>query len=419
MTPVTPRTPSASRETGPKRAPIKVATLLSFPLGPGTGLGSYVLGVTGALQQHPEFALSLVAPERERGSAGQRGSQVWLALQQLVQLCRLQPDVVHAHDHPALLAAAVAYQRLSRAHHGPIRVVFTSHLDPVEPRAAWKRVVLGRLLAHCSGVTVAARDSLGKLDWLATPVPSLDRVQVVPGAASVRIRDKSDPAVVAFGAGVGCAGGPVLLQVANFLFPAKVEGTLRLLEAFVQVHKRFPDARLLLVGRGPLLPRVMETRDRLGLAGVVAVPGTFIEDLSLPLGLADIHCHITLQDACPISILEAMHAGKAVVASRTGGIPETIEHGVSGLLVGDDPAEIGRTIVELLEHPERAQALGRRAQQVARCRFSWERAAADFSAIWRGTVQREPSSPDELDRRSPVSVEDTTGAPAPQQQLPC
>lgn len=398
------------------RRPIKVATLLSFPLGPGTGLGSYILGVTAALRQHPDFELLLIAPERERGGAGRRGSQLWLTLRQFAELRQLRPDVVHAHDHPALLAAAVAYRLVSGE---TTRVIFTSHLDPVERRAAWKRMLLGRLLAQCSTVTVAARDSIDKFHLLATPVPPREVVQVVPGAAAVRLRDKSDPAVAAFGASIGHRGGPMLLQVTNFLFPAKVEGTLRLLEAFVDVHRRFPDARLLLVGRGPLMNRVKEARHRLGLADAVAIPGTFIEDLSLPLALADLQCHITLQDACPISILEAMHVGKAIVASRTGGIPEMIEDGVSGMLVDDNPEHIGRVILDLLEHPDRAQALGRRAQEVARSRFCWERVAADFGALWRGASSITDANQVSLQEHEPVPIEGGSSPRPAGEHLPC
>ena len=374
--PSTPRENRASREHA---APIRVATLLSFPLGPGTGLGSFLLGLTAALEQHRGLELQLIAPKSERGAAGRRVSQLLIALQQLWQLWRARPDVVHAHDHPALLAAAVGYRRMSRR---AVRVVFTSHLDPVQRRARWKRVVLGWLLSQCSAVTVAAGDSVSKLELLAAPVPSGDVVRVVPGAATVRVREKSDPAVIAFGASMGHRGGPVILQVSNFLYPAKVEGTLRLMQALVKVRQRFPDVRMILIGRGPLLDRVREARHRLGLAGAVTIPGTFIEDLSLPLGLADIHCHISLQDACPISILEAMHAGKAVVASRTGGIPEMIENGVSGRLVDNDAEQIGSAIIELLDHPDQARALGRRAQEIARSRFSWERVAADFGTLY-------------------------------------
>ncbi|MQA28764.1 MAG: glycosyltransferase [Luteitalea sp.] len=365
-------------------APIRVATLLSHPLGPGSGLGTFILGLTEALQRNPGLDLVLIAPGDVRGAAGRRVSQTLLAFQQLWQLRHERPDVVHTHDHPALLAAAIAYRALSggRAH-----IVHSSHLDPVGRRSWWKRILLGWLLARCSVVTVVARNSVEKLALVASPVPGLDIVEVVPGAATIRLRDKSDPAVAAFAASIGHRSGPVLLQVSNFLYPAKVKGTLRLMEAFVEVRQRCPGVRLLLIGTGPLLGTVKEARERLGLTDSVTIPGTFIEDLSLPVGLSDVHCHISLQDACPISILEAMHAGKPVVASRTGGIPELIDDGVTGTLVDDEPSQIAAAIVDFLEHPDKARATGARAQRVAQSRFTWERVATDFERLYGAMPQ--------------------------------
>jgi glycosyltransferase involved in cell wall biosynthesis len=381
---------NASHETARGGAArVRVATLLSFPPGPGTGLGTFIVGLTEALQKHPGLEHVMIAPDVERGAAGRRGSQLLIALWQMWQLARVKPDVIHTHDHPALLAGAVGYKKL--AGHS-VRVVFTNHLDPVERRARWKRVALGWLLSHCGTVTLAARDSVPKLELLATPIPGPEVIRVVPGAAVVRVRHKWDPDVMAFGASLGHRGGPVLLQVSNYLYPAKVEGTLRLLDAMVDVSRRFPNVHLILLGTGPLVNGVKEARDRLGLRDVVTIPGKFIEDLSLPAGLSDIHCHITLQDACPISILEAMHAGKPIVASRTGGIPETIEHGVNGLLVENDPHDIASAIIDLLDHPDRARTLGARAQQIAQQRFTWGRVASDFEAIY-GLASRHRSEP--------------------------
>jgi glycosyltransferase involved in cell wall biosynthesis len=365
--------------------PLRVATLLSFPLAGGSGLGTFVLGMTEALDRSPRLELVLIAPDRIRAGAGRRFAQALFSLQQLVQLCRARPDVVHTHDHPALLAAAVGYRLLFGSEK---RVVYTLHFDPVEKRSLWKRAVLGSLLSRCSAITVVAQDSLTKLPFLATPVPNRSSIHIVPGAAAVRIRTKTDPEVVAFRRALGVEEGPVLLQVSNFTFPAKVEGTVRLLQALADVRRSFPNVQLLLLGTGPLVGVAREARDRLGLETCVKIPGVFIDDLSLPVGLSDIHCHITLQDACPISILEAMHAAKPVIASRTGGIPELIEQGISGLLVGNDPQEIARAIIDLLQHPERAMAIGWRAQQVAQSRFTWERVAADFEVVY-GVAQKQ------------------------------
>jgi glycosyltransferase involved in cell wall biosynthesis len=363
---------------------IRIATLLSVPLTPGSGLGAFVLGLFERLRQRDDLAMVLIAPDRERGAAGRRGAQVLLALGQWLRLLRTRPHVIHVHDHPALLASAVLYQLMA---HRNVHVIFSSHLDPAGPRSRWKRRLLGLLLARCTAVTVVSRSSVDKLGLFAEPVPPEERVRIVPGAASVRIREKRDPDVAAYAASVQYDGGPVVLQVTNFVYPAKVAGTLRLLEAFVAVRQHAPNAQLIVLGRGPLAPRAQVERDRLGLGGgAVHLPATFVEDLSLPVGLSDIHCHITGQDACPISILEAMHAGKPIVASRIGGIPEVIEHGVTGLLVDDDAGEIAASIVRLIDDPEYARQLGERARLVAQRRFTWDRVASDIEAIYREAV---------------------------------
>lgn len=373
----------------------RVATLLSFPPEPGTGLGTFIIGMTDALRRNTRLSLVMVAPDSDRSEAGRPGSQILFAFQQLLQLRRVRPDVVHTHDHPALLAAAVGYRTLASGH---VRVVYTSHLDPVEKRSILKRRVLGWLLRRCDAVTVAARDTISKMPLLATPAPAAGRVRVVPGAGTVRVREQSDPEVAAFAASLGLRaslgrrGSPVLLQVSNFVFPAKVEGTLLLMEAMALVIRTYPDAHLVLLGTGPLLHVAQQTRERLGLTRSVTLPGVFIKDLSLALGLADIHCHITLQDACPLSIVEAMHAGKPIVASRTGGIPEMLEHGADGVLVGNSREEIAASIIDLIEQPALAATLGARAQQTAQSRYSWERVAADFETIY-GVPSRQRADP--------------------------
>jgi glycosyltransferase involved in cell wall biosynthesis len=351
-----------SNEASADGGRIRVATLLSCPVKPGSGLGTFLLGLFERLKQQPDLELLLITPEQERGAAGQRGSQLALAWRQLSELRRARPDVVHVHDHPVLLGAAVLYRLLET---GRPRVIFSSHLDLATPRARWKRLVLGWLMARCAAVTVVSRNSAEKLSMMAEPIPAADVVRIVPGAASVVVREKSDPAVRAYAASIGHHDGPVILQVSNFVYPAKVAGTIRLLEALVQIRGRIPNVRLVVLGTGPLVGQVHAERDRLKLADAATIPGTFVEDLSLPANLCDVHCHITGQDACPISILEAMHAAKPVVASRVGGIPEILDTGVSGILVDDDAGRIARAVIELLENPEAARDMGMRGQVVA------------------------------------------------------
>jgi glycosyltransferase involved in cell wall biosynthesis len=82
-----------------------------------------------------------------------------------------------------------------------------------------------------------------------------------------------------------------------------------------------------------------------------------------------------------------MHAGKPVVASRSGGIPELIDHGVTGVLVNNEPEEIADAIIALLEQPEKARAMGVKAQVIAQSRFTWERVAADFATLYGAAAE--------------------------------
>jgi len=74
-----------------------------------------------------------------------------------------------------------------------------------------------------------------------------------------------------------------------------------------------------------------------------------------------------------IAVLEAMQKGKPVVVTRAGGVPEVVEHGGTGLVVEpDDPETLGCAIVELLQDPARAVAMGKKAQMVVGEKYGWD-----------------------------------------------
>jgi glycosyltransferase involved in cell wall biosynthesis len=122
---------------------LRVAMLLSSPPGPPSGgPGNYVIGLCDALRRNNDLDVVLLAPDTIRGASGRRVAQILLALEQLVRLLSVRPDVAHVHDHPALLFAAVAYRQLAGE---SIRVIYTSHFDLVDPRALWKRMIVGAI----------------------------------------------------------------------------------------------------------------------------------------------------------------------------------------------------------------------------------------------------------------------------------
>ena len=101
-------------------------------------------------------------------------------------------------------------------------------------------------------------------------------------------------------------------------------------------------------------------REAASLAGVdVLLSRNLIDDLSR----ARLFVYITHQEGLGSAVLHAMAAGVPVIASRVGGLPEAVEHEVTGLLVNNDTREIAAAIRRLLDEPALAAALGERARR--------------------------------------------------------
>lgn len=151
---------------------------------------------------------------------------------------------------------------------------------------------------------------------------------------------------------LGIASGPVVLYVGKFS-PGK--GTADLVAAARAVIASFPDAVFLFVGEGDL-PNAGSFVRRLG-------PLPNVEVLAL-YPLADVVVvPSVIPDALSRVLLEAMAAGRAVVATRVGGSPELILDGKTGLLVErNDPAALARALRQLLADADLRAALGTAAR---------------------------------------------------------
>lgn len=162
-------------------------------------------------------------------------------------------------------------------------------------------------------------------------------------------------------------GVPRILCVAN-LFPYK--GHLDLVEAAALVSARHPDARFLLAGRDSgAMEEVRARIEALRLGGRVHLLGPR-NDVPALLAAADVVVHPSHEEGFPNVILEAMAAGKAVVATNVGGIPELVSDGETAILVPPrEPAQLAGAILSLLSDPGRAQALGEAGRRRVQERF--------------------------------------------------
>lgn len=184
--------------------------------------------------------------------------------------------------------------------------------------------------------------------------------------------------------------GPVVGMIARF---HSVKGHIYLLRAMTTVVKEFPDASLLLVGEGPEKERICREALRLGLGERVVMPGTSY-DRRLLFSVMDICVLPSLMEGFGLFALEAMAAGRPVVATRVGGLPEVV--GEAGILVPPaDERALAEAILYLLHNREEAKRRGeegqKRASQFSR-RRSIEKLMEVFGAFREDTEQESVSS---------------------------
>lgn len=141
--------------------------------------------------------------------------------------------------------------------------------------------------------------------------------------------------------------GFTLLFLSRFI---QEKGVLELIAAFQKIRCKYPQARLILAGDGPAMKDVTEQVKERGLEGDVAIPG-YVRDREKAdlFSQADIFVLPTRHgEGCPVSLLEAMAAGLAVVTTPVGGVPEIIKDGVNGILLQDTQPETVAAAIDTL-----------------------------------------------------------------------
>jgi len=153
------------------------------------------------------------------------------------------------------------------------------------------------------------------------------------------------------------------------------KGLLDLIESMELVTKRIPKARLVVVGKGPLLSQVAKRVNELKLQKHVEVKGFVTEEEVLSYYLsASIFVLPSHYEGLATTSLEAMACRAAVVATDVRGNSDVVKSGQTGLLVPKkDPRALGDAIVYLLEHPDFRERLASNARKLIEENFTWEK----------------------------------------------
>ncbi|MCA1663054.1 MAG: glycosyltransferase, partial [Myxococcales bacterium] len=179
---------------------------------------------------------------------------------------------------------------------------------------------------------------------------------------------------------------PRVCMVGSMHLPDK--GHADLLEAAATLKARGVRAQYLLVSDGALRPQLEEKARALGIGDDVVFLGRR-SDVQSVLVRCDVVVHPSWSEGFPNAVLEAMCAARPVVATRVGGIPEVMQHGVHGLLVdAQRPTELAGALGRILAHPLAGHVMGLRGRQRVETEFSLDKMRDTVEALYDGLVGR-------------------------------
>jgi len=213
------------------------------------------------------------------------------------------------------------------------------------------------------------------------------RISVLPNGVRA---ERAQPAAVRGELGLD-PNDRLLLSVGN-LYPVK--GHLHLVDALGVLGGRHGAVHLAIAGRGDLADSLQARAHELGLGARVHLLG-LRSDIPALLAAADAFVLPSLSEGLPLALLEAMFAGRPIVASEVGEVGAALGDGDAGLLVpaGDSKA-LAAALGEVLGDPARARELGERAARRAAAEYDVSQMVRRYAAVYDEVRRRPQPMPD-------------------------
>jgi glycosyltransferase involved in cell wall biosynthesis len=291
------------------------------------------------------------------------------------KLERFQPDVLHVFE-PVLLGVGGIYY--SAELHIPLVVSYHTNLPAylryyklgIIEKLTWSLMRLRHRRANLNLCTSTAMidDLKGHgIDHLALWERAVDAGQFRPSMASPEMRSRLSG---------GCPESPLLLYVGRLSAEKEI---VRLKELFSAI----PGMQLAIVGDGPLRAELKQE-----FKGTATVFTGYMQgaELASAYASADLFVLPSRTETLGLVLLEAMAAGCPVVACRAGGVPDAVEHGVTGFLFDpDDRDSLVGTVQQAWNSNGQLDTVRRNALQDVE-RHSWARATSELKQSYSQAI---------------------------------
>jgi len=274
------------------------------------------------------------------------------------EICKLiaerNIDIVHLHGY-----GAAHFGRIAARKSGVKNVVHEHAALKVKPQ----HYLLDRLLREKTDIAVAVSESVRDFMIDGRNIPA-DRIRVIGnGVDLTRFPEKTPTAIreardlIEVGPDV-----PLIGTVTRF---REEKGNEFLIAAFEQIHSRFNDARLVVIGDGELRESLHKLASQKNIGGAVRWLG-FRSDLEKLMPAFDVHVIPSLTEGFPLALAEGMAVGNAMVVTEVGGMKEIGSDRENVLFVPScDSAAIAEACISLLEDRQFAQKLAHNARRSA------------------------------------------------------
>jgi glycosyltransferase involved in cell wall biosynthesis len=301
------------------------------------------------------------------------------ALRSLTGIVRgFRPHIVHTHTakagalgRTAALLGARPRPLIVHSYHGH---VLEGYFGPAVT-AGYRAVERGlaRVSDRLIGVSQATVDDLVRLR-----VARRDRFEVVPLGLDLGRYLSLDPPPAADGAVALYAGRLVPIKRVDLL-----------LRALARARAAGAPLRLVVLGDGELRPQLERLARDLGIGAAVTFAG-YHQDVLPHLGAADLAVLSSANEGTPVALIEAAAAGRPLVATRVGGVPDVVAPGTGRLVESGDEEGMAAALAELAADRELRLELGARARAHVRATYVADRLLSDIDRLYRQLLAAGP-----------------------------
>jgi len=370
-----------------EQSSLKIAMITPQWLKTRGGPTTYVSNLVAELRRagHEVYVLTSEAGE---GAIQLRGGLFKRILCTYRHLTILKPDIVHIHGRANYILPAWLYKIFSNR---KSNIVITFHTMPsvkrflsFAPKAPrdydrFKRVLARFLFRRCDSVVSVSESIVTALNrHYKIDIRNYSIIHSASSKLSINLTSmKSIQDHYALHAYT-----PIFSTVGVMSWDWKVAGQQICIEAVDLLRKKFPNLRLLIAGDGEFREYLEDVVHQREMEHCIIFLGNvdFIPEL---LKLSDIYVHMALNEACPHAVIEAMHAGKPIIAANRGGIPEILENGATGLLIEPSAEQLAQTFERLIENKGEAERLAQNAAEYAISHLTWEAIAKKYLTVYQ------------------------------------